>query len=310
MIIEINTDLERRLLLLHENIGRTPLIDFSGLQLNPDVKVLAKLEWKQLSGSVKARAAWYIIEDGLKKGLLDENVTLLDASSGNTAIAYAEIARSLGIKVTLVIPENASAERLEILRKLGAELILSSPFEGTDGAQELARSIYQAAPDKYYYADQYNNEANWKAHLKTTGPEIWDQTAGTITHFAASLGTTGTFTGVGKFLKSVNPEIRLVQLQPDAPMHGLEGWKHLETAKIPGIYKPDLADESGFINSEKALSLIPVVLKKFDLAISPSAAASLTGALELASRIKSGTIVTTLADNGDKYGEVYKTLGL
>lgn len=308
--IELREELLTELEVLQDQIGNTPLVDFTSLLANDNVKLLAKTEWSQIGGSVKARAAFGIIKSAIESRSLDSSKILLDASSGNTGIAYAAIAKKIGLKITLVIPENASQKRKDILEKLGAKVIFSSPFEGTDGSQELAKQLNEKFPSKYFYADQYNNDANWLTHYTTTGPEIWKQTNGEVTHFAASLGTTGTFTGIGRYLKSKNPEVCLVQMQPDSPMHGLEGWKHLETAKVPGIFDFKLADKNIEVNSYAALEMIKTVHEKFDLKISPSAAASLLGAKAIAETLKKGTVVTVLADDGSKYDEVYEELGI
>lgn len=308
--IELNTELELKLAALEQQVGKTPLFNFSALLSNANVKLFAKLEWQQLSGSVKARAAYGIIQNAIKDKLLDEYKVLLDASSGNTGIAYATIAKELGIPFTLVLPENASQKRKDILVDLGANIIYSSPFEGTDGAQLLAKEIFENKPDKYFYADQYNNESNWKQHFETTGPEIWEQTKGEVSHFAASLGTTGSFVGVGKYLKMQSDEVCLVQMQPDSPMHGLEGWKHLETAKVPGIFDRELADKNVNVSSEAAMKMIRTVYEKFNLKISPSSAASLVGAKQVAEQLNEGMVVTILADDGSKYEEVYNDLDL
>lgn len=296
--------------IIRPEVGNTPLFDFSKLLDNEKVKLFGKLEWKQISGSVKARAAFGIIKSAIETGKLHTDKEILDASSGNTGIAYAAIAKKLGLKITLVIPENASQKRKDILESLGAKVIFSSPFEGTDGAQALAKELNKEFPLKFFYADQYNNEANWIQHYKTTGPEIWEQTKGKITHFAGSLGTTGTFTGTGRYLKDKNPNICLIQMQPDSPMHGLEGWKHLETAKVPGIFDFKLADKNIEINSEDALKMIKTVYEKYNLKISPSAGASLVGAKKIAESLSTGTVVTVLADDGTKYEEVYNELNL
>ena len=306
--LTIENKLIEKLDLLKKQVGKTPLFDFSGLVNNTSVNLYGKLEWKQISGSVKARAAYGIIRSAIETGRLNETKEILDASSGNTGIAYAAIAKELGLKITLVIPENASQKRKDILKSLGAKVIFSSPFEGTDGAQALAKEWNEHFPGKFFYADQYNNDANWIQHYQTTGPEIWEQTNGQVTHYAASLGTTGTFTGTGRYLKDKNPEVCLVQMQPDSPMHGLEGWKHLETAKVPGIFDFRLADQNIEINSEDALELIKTVYEQYNLKISPSAAASLVGAKKIAESLQTGTVVTVLADDGTKYEEVYKEL--
>jgi len=292
---------------LGRQIGSTPLISFPGIFRNGAVSLFAKEEWKQLSGSVKARAAYSIVSDALSKNQLYPGKKLLDATSGNTGIAYAHIGKFLGIPVTLCLPENASAERIEILRSLGVELILTSRFEGTDGAQEVARELVLKSPDLYFYADQYKNENNWKAHFNGTGPEILKEVPG-LTHFVCGLGTTGSFMGIGRRLKKERDSIRIISLQPDNPLHGLEGWKHLETAVVPEIYDPSLADENIEISTEEAYELIIDVRQKEGLLLSPSSAANLAGALRVASRLKKGIVVTLLPDNADKYSEVIKKL--
>ena len=288
-------------------IGNTPLRAFPNLFRKKNVKLLAKLEWEQLSGSVKARAGYAIFRDAIEKRQLIPGKILLDATSGNTGIAYARIGKILGIPVTLCLPENASAERKEILRSLGVELVLTSRFEGTDGAQEIARTMAEKSPGLYFYADQYKNENNWKAHYYGTGLEILKEVPG-ITHFVAGLGTTGSFVGTGRRLKKQNASIRLISLQPDNPLHGLEGWKHLETARVPKIYDAAVADENIEISTEEAYQMIRDVKEKEGILLSPSSAANLVGAIRVASRIDEGTVVTLLPDNGDKYGEVIKKI--
>ena len=289
---------------LASSVGDTPLVSFSEFCPAAKVKIYAKLEWRQLGGSVKSRPAYYIVREAIHSGLLDGNRQILDASSGNTGIAYAAIGNELGIGVTLCMPENASDERKRIVRELGATLHLTPPTGSTDEAQEFAETLHQKHPDRYFYADQYNNDNNWKAHYHTTGWEILEQTGYRITHFTAGLGTTGTFIGTGRRLRSVIPDIRLVALQPDLPMHGLEGWKHLETARVPGIYDKELADEVRRVNTERALELIKEVAARKNMAISPSSAANLAGALDLAKTLNEGTVVTVLPDDGSKYNEI------
>lgn len=269
--------------------------------------VYAKQEWRQLSGSVKARAAFAIVRDALEKNQIQPGKILLDATSGNTGIAYAHIGKFLGIPVTLCLPENASAERIEILRSLDVKLILTSRFEGTDGAQEIARDLAENKPDQYFYADQYKNENNWKAHYEGTGPEIIREIPG-ITHFVTGLGTTGSFVGTGRRLKKKDPDIHLTALHPDNALHGLEGWKYLETAIVPQIYDPYLADENLEIPTEEAYEMIKKVHEKEGLILSPSSAANLVGALRVASQIEKGIVVTLLPDNADKYGELIKKI--
>lgn len=289
-------------------IGNTPLFPITQVYQKQGVQIFAKLEWQQLGNSVKARPAYNIIKQAIFTGELTKDKTLLDATSGNTGIAYATIAAALGIKVSLCLPENASEERKKILRALGAELIFTSRFESTDGAQTKAKELYRDFPNKYYYADQYANENNWKAHYNGTAEEIIKDTNGDITHFVSGLGTTGTFTGTGRKLKEYDSAIQLIALQPNNPMHGLEGWKHLETAIIPKIYDDTIADEIHEVDTIKSFDLVKSVAKQEGLLISPSAAANLLGAIQLAEIIEEGIIVTTFADDASKYSEVNKHL--
>lgn len=285
-------------------IGQTPLFPINTLNTNERVKIFAKLEWQQFGGSVKSRPAYRIIYDAIKKGALHKDKHLLDASSGNTGIAYAHIGAALDIPVTLCLPENASKERKQILKALNVDIRLTSAEGGTDEAQKLAKKIHDNNPERYFYADQYSNPSNWKAHYDTTGPEILDQTNHQITHFVAGLGTTGTFTGTGRFLNEYNPNITLVGLQPDIAMHGLEGWKHLETAHIPDIYDDSIPDEIQTVNTENAHEIVKLTARKEGLIISPSSAANLAGALQLSREIEEGVIVTVFPDDGSKYGEI------
>ncbi|MEL6639039.1 MAG: cysteine synthase family protein [Bacteroidota bacterium] len=287
-------------------IGRTPLYEITRAWSKPGVRILAKLEWQQLGGSVKSRPAFHILKAAIETGALRPGQRLLDATSGNTGIAYASIGAALGIPVSLCLPENASPERIQILRSLGVELILTSKYEGTDGAQMVAKERFADDPGRYFYADQYANEANWRAHYDTTAVEIWEQTEGQISHFVAGLGTTGTFTGVGRRLKEYRTDIQLVALQPNNPLHGLEGWKHLETAIVPPIYAPDLADRYAEADTEAAYATIKHVAQTEGLLLSPSAAANLNGAVDLARDLDEGLIVTTFADDSAKYAEVYR----
>ena len=288
-------------------IGRTPVHHVRGLFSKKGVHIFVKKEWEQLSGSVKARAAFNIIRDAILKGDVHPGKILLDATSGNTGIAYAAIARDLGLRVTLCLPENASSERKTILTQLGAEIIYTSAFEGTDGAQAVALELSQQRPDLYFYADQYKNDNNWKAHYQSTAPEILESFP-MITHFVAGLGTTGTFTGTGRRLKEFNPHIKLIALQPDFALHGLEGWKHLETAVVPGIYDPQLPDEFQEIDTAEAYEIIKAAKKYEGLLLSPSAAANLAGAIRVAEKLEAGTVLTVLPDNADKYSEVLKQI--
>ena len=304
---QTNEQLAESVRLLGTQIGRTPLHRITRLFNKPGVTVYAKKEWEQLSGSVKARAGYGIFSAAIESGALTPQKTLLDATSGNTGIAYATIGHRLGIPVALCLPENASPERKEILQSLGAEIIYTSRFEGTDGAQQLAKALAAEHPDKYFYADQYKNDNNWKAHYNSTAPEILEALPG-ITHFVAGLGTTGTFTGTGRRLKEYNPAIRLVSLQPDNPLHGLEGWKHMETAIVPTIYDTTLADENLEVATEHAWEMIKAAYHYEHLLLSPSSAANLVGAISVAQKLDHGIVVTVLPDNADKYSEVIKKL--
>ncbi|HEX4851711.1 MAG TPA: cysteine synthase family protein [Puia sp.] len=288
---------------IERKIGHTPLHEFRNLFNKKKVKLFAKKEWMQLSGSVKARAGYNIIRKAIETGELSEHRTLLDATSGNTGIAYGAIGEQLGISITLCLPENASAERKEILQKLGVRIILTSKYEGTDGAQQVARELAAKNPSAYFYADQYKNDNNWKAHYFTTAPEIFEALP-KITHFVAGLGTTGTFVGTGRKLKKLNSSIQLISLQPDSALHGLEGWKHLETAVVPTIYDDQLADKNLEITTEEAYEWMRAAYKHENLILSPSSAANLAGAIRVAEQLDEGTVVTVLPDNGDKYTEV------
>ncbi len=309
MITEvIDGRLVKRLNSIGKFIGNTPLFPINNIYRNKGIKIFAKLEWQQLGGSVKSRAAFSIIRNAILSGELREEIHLLDASSGNTGIAYAAIGAALGIKVSICLPENATEERKTILKAFGADIIYTSKFGSTDEAQKVAQEMYAQNPQKYYYANQYNNENNWKAHYFGTAEEIFRQTKGEITHFVAGLGTTGTFTGTGRKLKELTPNIQLIALQPDSAMHGLEGWKHLETAIIPGIYDSKLANVQKEIDTFDAYDLIRETAKAEGLFLSPSAAANLSGAIKVAEEIEEGVIVTVFADNAEKYSEVNKNL--
>src|SRR5215468_2982628 len=234
-------------------IGRTPLVRLPHFEREvPGVELYAKAEWQNPGGSVKDRAAFRMITDGEASGRLRPGLTIVDATSGNTGIAYAMVGAARGYQVLLCLPENASPERKLILRALGAELVLTSPLEGTDGAIREARRLVAADPDRYFYPDQYNNEANWRAHFDTTAPEIIEQTSGRLTHFVAGLGTSGTFIGTGRRLRQFNASIKVISFQPDSPFHGLEGLKHMESAIVPPIYDATLADEDLRVGTERA----------------------------------------------------------
>ncbi len=300
--------LKKRVKRLNRFIGNTPVFPVTNINPNNRVKIFAKLEWQQFGGSVKSRPAFRIIKDAIERDDLAGGKKLLDASSGNTGIAYAHIGAALGIPVTLCLPENASEERKQILRSLGVDIRFTSRTGTTDEAQEIAQSIYENEPETYYYADQYSNESNWKAHYDTTAPEILRQTNGEITHFVSGLGTTGTFTGTSRRLKEYNSDIRLIGIQPELPMHGLEGWKHLETAKVPSIFDDSVADEMRTVSTERALDVLKKTALEEGLLLSPSSAANLAVAFELAEELDEGVIVTLFPDDGTKYGEVIKQI--
>ncbi len=301
---QLESGLEKRIREIGKRVGNTPLYRLSKkLYNNPRVDIYAKKEWLQLSGSIKARAAYSIIRNAVETGKLNERTVLLDATSGNTGIAYAVIAREAGLKVALCLPENASAERKEILNALGVDIIFTSRFEGTDGAQLRAQEMAEENPGRYFYADQYKNDNNWKAHYYGTALEIFEELPA-ITHFVAGLGTTGTFVGTGRRLKELNSSIKLIALQPDAALHGLEGWKHLETAIVPRIYDPAVADSLDTVTTEEAYALIKKINEVEGLLLSPSSAANIAGAIKTAENIREGVVVTVLPDNADKYSEV------
>ncbi len=283
-------------------VGRTPLFPLRRIGADfPHVEIYAKAEWFNPSGSVKDRAAREIILTAERSGDLTPDRILLDATSGNMGIAYATLGAARGYRVALTMPANASRERILTLRALGAELILTDRFDGTDGAQREARSIYAAQPDRYYYADQYNNQANWQAHYRTTAPEVWEQTAGGVTHFVAGLGTGGTLTGTGRRLKHFNPDIELIAVQPDSPLHGLEGLKHMETAIVPGIFDRALPDRTLFINTEETFAMAKRLAREEGLFVGISAAAAALAATKIAAEIQHGVIVTIFPDSAMKY---------
>ena len=283
-------------------IGRTPLVRLRQFEREtPGVELYAKAEWQNPGGSVKDRAAARMILDGESTGLLTPKRTILDATSGNTGIAYAMVGAARGYKVALCLPENASPERKLILRALGAELRLTSPLEGTDGAIREARRLYASDPDRYFYPDQYNNDANWKAHYDTTAPELIEQTSGKLTHFVAGLGTSGTFVGTGRRLRKFNPAIKLISFQPDAAFHGLEGLKHMASAIVPGIYDPTLADEDLRIDTERAYRMVRRLAREEGLLAGISSGAAVAAMLDVAKGLDRGIIVTVFPDGAEKY---------
>ena len=271
----------------------------------PGVEVYAKAEWQNPGGSVKDRPAARMIAEGERKGTLTPDKVILDATSGNTGIAYAMIGAALGYRVRLCVPSNVTPERKQILGTYGAELIYTDPMDGSDGAIREARRLYAEAPDRYFYPDQYNNDGNWQAHYETTGEEIIAQTNGRVTHFVAGLGTSGTFVGVGRRLRAFereqNRRIELVSVQPDSPLHGLEGLKHMDTAIVPGIYDRSLANEDLRIGTEAAYKMVRRLALEEGVLVGPSSGAALAAVLRVAKRMHDGVIVTVFCDGGERY---------
>jgi S-sulfo-L-cysteine synthase (O-acetyl-L-serine-dependent) len=290
---------------LLDRIGNTPLLPLDILTGNfPAVQLLGKAEWYNPGGSIKDRAAASIVIEARRAGKLSAGKTLLDSTSGNTGIAYSMLGAALGFPVTLCVPENVSPERKRILQAYGANIIFTDSGEGSDGATRVAHELAEKYPEKYFYADQYSNDANWRAHYTTTANEIWRQTAGRITHFVAIMGTTGTFVGTTRRLKELNPNIRCISLQPDSPFHGIEGTKHLGSTMVPGIYDSTLADEQIEINTEGAHAMARHLAREAGLLIGVSAAAGIVGSLKVAESVQKqqeAVIVTVLCDSGEKY---------
>lgn len=286
-------------------IGNTPLLRLSRIAaahgVRPEVEIYAKAEWFNPGGSVKDRAALSMIRDGERRGLLRPGKTILDASSGNTGIAYAMIGRALGYNVAICLPAGASEERKRLLRLYGAEIIETPAALGTDGAIQEARRLYRDNRDLYFYPDQYNNPANWQAHYFGTAPEIWNQTEGRITHFVAVLGTSGTFTGTARRLKGYNPDIQVVEVQPASAFHGLEGMKHMPTALVPGIYDPNLADEYMIVETEESQQITRELAQVEGILAGPSGGAAVLASLQVAKSLESGVVVTVLPDGGNRY---------
>src|SRR6202453_3266910 len=294
-------------LTLLERIGNTPLLRFDQLTVNfPSITLLGKAEWHNPGGSVKDRAAANIVAEGRSSGQFAPGKTLLDATSGNTGIAYAMLGAAQGFPVTLCMPQNVSAERKKILGAYGANIFYTDPGDGSDGAIRLARELAAKHPDLYFYADQYSNPANWLAHYHGTANEIWQQTEGRITHFVAMLGTSGTFVGTTRRLKELNPAIRCISLQPDSAFDGIEGAKHMATAIVPKIYDAELADENLEIATEDAYAMARRISRECGLLLGISAAAGVFGSLKIAESLRlrkdqQAVMVTILCDSGDKY---------
>ncbi len=287
---------------LIELVGNTPLIELKAIAAEfAPVRIFAKAEWFNPGGSVKDRAALNMILRGEREGKLTPDKTLIDATSGNTGIAYAMFGAALGYRVKLTLPNSAGKLHQRILRAYGAELVMTPASKGSDGAIEEAIRIYSADPGQYFYPDQYNNDANWQAHFNGTAVEILQQTQREITHFVAGLGTSGTFTGTTRRLKQELPHVKCISVQPDTPLHALEGWKHMATSIKPGFYDESLADENREITTEAAFEMMKRVARLEGLLISPSAGAALAAACDVARELSEGTVVTVFADNASKY---------
>ena len=291
---------------LLELIGNTPLLPLSRIEQEfPGVRLLAKAEWFNPGGSVKDRAAASIVAAAETSGRLSNGASLLDASSGNTAVAYAMIAAAKGYRATLCVPKNANPQVLALLKAYGAEIVPTDPLEGSDGAIRTARRLAAEHPTKFVYLDQYNNPANWQAHYRTTAEEIWQQTKGTVTHFVAGLGTTGTFIGTARRLKELNPMLQATAVQPDAALHGLEGLKHLASAIVPGIYDPALPDDTQFLPTEEADAAVERLIRQEGLLVGTSSGAALATSLRVAQALATAhqpaVIVMIFPDSGARY---------
>jgi S-sulfo-L-cysteine synthase (O-acetyl-L-serine-dependent) len=291
---------------IEASIGHTPLLRLRRLteDIPNGVEVWAKAEHLSPGGSVKDRPALAMIIDGERSGKLRPGMAILDATSGNTGIAYAMIGAARGYPVTICLPKNASRQRKRILQGFGVDVIETDALVSTDGAQLVAREMFAREPEKYFYPDQYNNPANWRAHYEGTGPEIWAQSKARLTHFVAGLGTSGTFVGITRRLKQLNPSIRCISLQPDSPLHGLEGLKHMATALVPGIYDPTLADENVEVQTEEAQEMARRLAQEEGLLVGTSSAANVFAALRLARTLaRNSVVVTILCDGGERYLE-------
>ena len=286
-----------------QRIGNTPLLRFERLTCDLDgVQVLAKAEWMNPGGSVKDRPAASIVAEAIVEGELGPGKTLLDSTSGNTGIAYAMMGAAQGFPVTLCMPQNVSEERKRTIRAYGAEIVFTDAAEGSDGAIRKARELAAAEPQKYFYADQYSNDANWRAHYNTTAEEIWQQTEGRVTHFVSMLGTSGTFVGTSRKLKELNPRIRCISVQPDSPFHGIEGAKHMASSIVPGIYDPTVADEELCVSTEDAYAVLKRLAREEGLLVGISGAGAMAACLRVAERAeRNAVIVTIFPDSGDRY---------
>jgi S-sulfo-L-cysteine synthase (O-acetyl-L-serine-dependent) len=299
MITRINTQAASR---PTDLVGNTPLLELSSVSREvPGVRILGKAEWYNPGGSVKDRPALWMIRDGEKSGELGPGKVILDATSGNTGIAYAWIGASLGYRVKLCMPKNASEERKKILRAYGVEVVLTDPGEGSDGAIREARRLYAEDPERYFYPDQYKNPANPRAHYESMAPEIWEQTDGEVTHFVAGLGTSGTFVGTATRLREYNPDIKVISFEPDSPFHGLEGMKHMASAIVPEIYDPTIADQNFGTPTEDAYEIVKRLAREEGILVGISAGAAVATSLRVARELESGVVVTVLCDSADKY---------
>jgi cysteine synthase B len=284
-----------------EAIGGTPLLRLSLPGIPPGVELWGKCEWWNPGGSVKDRTALSLVEEGERSGALRPGKTIIDSSSGNTAVGLALVGRAKGYAVELVMPESVSEARQRLCRAYGARIISTDAFSGSDGALERVREMAERDPDRYFYADQYRNPANPLAHYRTTGPELWEQTSGRITHFVAGLGTTGTVVGTGRYLHERNPQVRIVAVEPDEPLHGLEGLKHLDSALVPEVYDPSVQDEKVIVSTEAGLRMCDTALHSDGILIGHSAGAALHAALNLCAGLTRGVVVALLCDGGERY---------
>jgi cysteine synthase B len=282
-------------------IGHTPLVRLRAFEPRPGVEVYAKLEGQNPGGSVKDRAAARMLIEGLRSGALTGNKTILDATSGNTGIAYAMLGAALGFPVQLCVPANVTPERLRTLRAYGADVVVTDALSGSDGAIREVRQLFELTPERYFYPDQYNNPANVHAHFDRTAMEILEQTHGRVTHFIAGLGTSGTFVGTGRRLRVSRPDVRLYSVQPDSPLHAIEGWKHMETAIIPGIYDPLLADEAMHVSTEEAWEMTRQLARREGLLVGVSSGAALAAVSRVAAALETGVVVTIFPDGGSRY---------
>lgn len=290
-----------------QRIGNTPLVPLRRIKpASPGVKLFAKLEWFNPGGSIKDRAAYFMVQDAEQRGLLNPGKTILEATSGNTGIALAMIGALKGYPVRLCLPESASMERKAILRAYGADIVYTSALDMSDGAIKCARRLYEEDPETYYYPDQYSNTQNIRAHYETTGVEIWEQTKGSVTHFVAGLGTSGTLMGTGKRLRQCNPEIKVVSMQPDSALHGLEGLKHMPSSIQPTFYDPKFPDENLFVSTEEAYEYVARLAHEEGLFVGISAGAAMAATMRVAQDIHDGVIVTVFPDSGDRYLEFFQ----